>query len=232
MHRHDALRRQQVVQHREDRLLHLAGVGRAADEDDAIGQVAGNDGFGAAAMAGRIGAEARQIDDGQLRQETFQGVTLGTNQQIADEERVPGEFGHYPRWQGVIRVGAADQVLNEKIAAFRMGQHVLMQHGEMFRRHRLVVVPPDLAVGIAVADDELVLGRTAGVLTGQRTKCTICCQLRLAATDRLFIKSRFQEVVANAGSLPQADFRDPRSRVPHAEFLHGPLSSHMGQNFE
>ena len=48
MHRHDALCRQQVVERGEHRLLHLAGIGGAADQHDHAREVDGDHRFGAA----------------------------------------------------------------------------------------------------------------------------------------------------------------------------------------
>ena len=88
MHRHHALFRQQVVEDGEDRLLHLAGIMRAADEDEAVGEVERDDGFAARAVAGRIGLEARQVDDGEFRREAQ--ALRRHDQQVLDEQRVPG----------------------------------------------------------------------------------------------------------------------------------------------
>ena len=59
MHRHHALRRQIEVQRGEDRFLHLAGIRRIADQDDFFGEIDGDYGVGAHAMALGIGFEAR-----------------------------------------------------------------------------------------------------------------------------------------------------------------------------
>ena len=48
-------------------------------------------------MAGRIGLEGRQVDDGQVRHEARQLAAVGADQQVADEQRVPGELGEDPR---------------------------------------------------------------------------------------------------------------------------------------
>jgi len=181
VHRHDTLGRQHVIECREDRLLHFAGVGRAADQNDAVGEVAGDDRFRTAAVAGRIGAEARQVDDGQLGLEVVKRRTLRTDQQVTDEQRMPGKLGDDTGRQLVLGIGATDQVLDEQVPAGRMGQHILVQDAEMLGRHGLVVVPPDFAIGMNVADDELVLGRTPGVLAGHGAERTIGGQHGLVA---------------------------------------------------
>ena len=46
-----------------------------------------------AAMHLRIGHEARQIDDRELRHETFTLRRIGLDQQMLNEKRVPRKFG-------------------------------------------------------------------------------------------------------------------------------------------
>ena len=67
VHRQHAPQRQQVVEDAEDRFLHLAGVAGAADQDELLGEVHGDDGLAPGAVPGRIGAEARDVDDRELR---------------------------------------------------------------------------------------------------------------------------------------------------------------------
>ncbi len=73
-----------------------------------------------------IGLERRQVDDRHLRHEAFERLALGPDQQVADEQRVPGIFGDDAGRQGVGLVGAADQVLDEEFLAFGMRQEVGM----------------------------------------------------------------------------------------------------------
>ena len=94
MHRHDVLRRQIEVERGEHRLLHLAGVRRAADQHDLAGEIDRHHGVGAfaSAMTLGVGLERRQIDDGEFGHEARELCVLGTDQQLADEQRVPGIF--------------------------------------------------------------------------------------------------------------------------------------------
>src|SRR5690606_5921642 len=57
VHGHDTAFRQQVVERREYRLLHLAGIAASADQHDHAGEVDGDDGLGTCTMARRVGAE-------------------------------------------------------------------------------------------------------------------------------------------------------------------------------
>ena len=64
-------------------------------------------------------------------------------------------------------VGAADQILHEQVASGGMRAEIGEQRVEMRRRHRPGCCPTRPSSSVAVvADDELVLGRAAGVLAG------------------------------------------------------------------
>ena len=66
VHRHHAFGRQVIVERREHRLLHLAGIEAAADQDHALGQVERDHGLAAHAVLLRIGLEGRQAEDGEV----------------------------------------------------------------------------------------------------------------------------------------------------------------------
>ena len=99
MHRHDLFRRQQVVENGEHRFLHLARIARAADQHDLAREVAGDDRLAARAMPLGVGAERRQVDDRQFRDEGGQLLGRRADQEIADEQRMPGVFGEDARAQ-------------------------------------------------------------------------------------------------------------------------------------
>ena len=184
VHRHDLLRRQLVVEHGEDRLLHFARIGRAGNQHDLAGEVAGDHGLGAAAVTGRIGLEARQVDDGEFRREVLKLVHHRLDEQVLDEQRMPGIFGDHAGRQAVILVGAAEQVLDEQLHALGVGQHVCVQGVELLGGHGLVGVPPDLILGRCVTDDELVLGGAAGVGAGLDDEGAVGSELAFTALQR------------------------------------------------
>ncbi len=166
MHRHHALRRQIEVERGEDRLLHLAGIRRVADQDDLLGEVDGDDGFGAHAVALRVGLERRQIDDGELGDEIGELGALGTDQQLANEQRMPGQLGEDPRFDPVFRIGAAVEILREQLLAARMRDEVVVEQLEVRLAELAVAVPPDRALGQRIDDGMLVLGAAAGMDAG------------------------------------------------------------------
>ena len=115
---------------------------------------------------------------------------------------------------------AADEILYEEVPAGRVGQHVLMQQGEMLRRHRLVVVPPDLAIGVFIADDELVTWRAACVLAGGGTEGALGCQFGLSPANRFLIEKSGGEVVTYAPYAAETDRRQLDCLVMNSERLH------------
>ena len=162
MHRHDALFGQQVVQEGEDRLLVLARVFGAADEDHLAVKVHRDHGLAAAVVLGRIGLEAGAVDDGEIGGEVFQRFGIGAAQHGADEKPVPCQFCHHPHIDRMFGVGTANEVLDEVILTLHMGDHVLIKRIKPFGRHLSVVFPPD-AVGHAVGLDHMfIFGRPTG----------------------------------------------------------------------
>ena len=57
---------------------------------------------------------------------------------------MPRQFGEHPRAHAQGVIGAAKEILREQRLAARVGEKILMQRLELLRRHRIVVVPPDL----------------------------------------------------------------------------------------
>ena len=131
MHRHDVFRRQIEIERGEHRLLHLAGIGTAADQYDLAGEIDRHHGVGAfaPAMPLGIGLERRHVDDGELGDEFGEIVALGPDQQLADEQRMPGVFGEDAGLDPVFRIGAAVEILREQLLAFgvrlKIGQQIV-----------------------------------------------------------------------------------------------------------
>ena len=71
-------------------LLDLAGIGGAADQNDLPRHVERDHRAGPGPVACRIGLEAGQMEDRDVR---AIGELIGPDQEVADEQRVPGRFG-------------------------------------------------------------------------------------------------------------------------------------------
>ena len=160
MHRHHRIERQQIVEQAEDRLLHLAGISGAADQDQLLGQVDRDDGFAARSVAGGISLEARQIDDRIFRGECRQFVGLGPDQHRADEQIVPGQLVDDAHIHAMFRLRTTEQILHkERVLLGERGNKVGLERGKMIRGHgNIGLAPPDAVFGFAVTHDELVIG--------------------------------------------------------------------------
>ncbi len=195
VHRHDVLRRQHVVEEREHALLGLARVRRAGDQHDAAREIARDHGLGAGAVTLGRGLEARKVDDRELGRERRKLGRIRAAQHVANEQRVPGELGEHARREAVTAIGAGEQVLDVQFLVLGVGGEVGEQVVELLAAHALRVVPPDRALGLGVADDELVVRRAAGVLAGLGHERAGRCQLALALADGGFDEHGLQQVV-------------------------------------
>ncbi len=184
VHREHALLRQQVVQGGEDRFLDLAGVAGAADQDDALFQVEDDEDLGVRAILVRIGMETGRLQDGELGD--MAALLLGgqADEQVAGEQAVPGAFGDDADGQAVVRVGAGGGILHEDIPPLEIGGHQQVQAVELFGLEGFVdLAPPDLVVIFLAADDELVVRRATGVVTGAHDDRAFVRQNALPAGD-------------------------------------------------
>ena len=134
------------------------------------------------AVARRIGAERRQVDDRHLGHEVLELVRVGPDQQVADEQRVPGKFGDDPGRQAVSCVGAADQILHEQVLRRGMRAEIGLSSVSKCAGDIALLLSHQTVRSVgAVADDVLVLGRAAGVLPGLGDERAMRGEPRLAA---------------------------------------------------
>jgi hypothetical protein len=94
--------------------------------------------------------------------------SLGAHQQGADEQVVPGELVDHAHVDAVLGLRAAEQVRHiERSLSASAARKSSFSAAKCSGRHADVgLAPPHGAFGLVIADDELVLGRAAGVLAG------------------------------------------------------------------
>src|SRR6266849_6641692 len=101
---------------------------------------------------------------------------------------MPSQLGEYAGFDAIFRIGAAIEVLNVKLLALRVLKKILVQQFELGRGQLAVLFPPDGLFGVLVADDELVLGATAGVDAGFSAQRAALNQMGFAIGKRMFVK--------------------------------------------
>ena len=229
MHRHDVVRGQDEVEIGEDRLLHLAGVARAADQNDLAREVDRDDGLGAAAVALGIGAERRQVDDSHVGHERCKLAALRPDQHRADEQRVPRIFGKDPGLHAERLIGAAIKILREKFLALGVLDEIGEQRVEIGFRHLAVVVPPHGVGGDSIVDDELVLGRAASVLAGLGDERAALGDHRLATLHRFLVEERRIEIVGDLLEVLETEFVRRICGIEIAQLFHAFLPIGRGR---
>ena len=125
MHRQDVLHRQHVVQHAEDRLLHLAGVARAANQHELLGEMNRDDDVRVRAVARRSRFEARHVDDGEFGDVCRRNVRVD-EEQASRKQVVPRELVDDADGQAVLRIGAGETILDEELLVAQRAQQIGM----------------------------------------------------------------------------------------------------------
>ena len=125
---------------------------------------------------------------------------------------MPGARADHPHRQPVFRVGAAIEVLHEQLAALEIGQHPLVQAGELRRRDLLVdAAPINRVVGARLVDDVLVARAAAGVTAGIDDKRAAIAELALAAPDRMLVKKRHRQVPVHRAQMVHSLFGEAKA---------------------
>ena len=169
---------------------------------------------------------SRQVDHRQLGLEVPQhGTVVLAHEHVAGEQAVPGVLGDDPHPQAVLGVGAGVAVEDEQVLVGGEGADLLEQSVELRRLDRPVdLPPPDLAAGLLFLDDELVVGRAAGVDAGLGDQGTGLGQLRLAPSERLLVEPRRRQVPPHRLGGGDADRVQSVAADVGASILHGDLS--------
>ena len=111
-------------------------------------------------------------------------------------------FANHPARQPVIGIGPGIKILREQLPGARMVEKIELQPGKIFRRHGLVVIPPDRGLRGLVLDDVFVAGRTPRVPSGRDRQPAGFRDLAFAAAHRSFIERGGRRIPVNpAASL-------------------------------
>ena len=190
VHREDALERQPVVHHGEDRLLDLARVERPADQQLRSARVQDDERPGAGSVLGGHGLETRRVQDESVGLECVQLLLARLDEHRPGEERVIWVVGDHAHGDAVRGIGARERVDDvEGGLRVEMRRDLVSQALERVFGQLLVhVAPPDPVFRARLADDELVLRRAPGVDTcvdGERAALGKLC---FAAEERVRVQ--------------------------------------------
>ena len=117
------------------------------------------------------------------------------DEHVACEKAVPRRGRDDPHRQPVFGVGAAIEVLDEKLVTLQIGEHALMQAAELRRGNRLIdAAPGNRVVRAGLVDDVLVARATAGVPAGVDDERAAQANLALAPAHRMLVEERHLQV--------------------------------------
>ena len=176
----------------------------------------------------RVSLERGQINNGQIGDEVGELGALGTDQQLTNEKGVPGTLGEHPRFDPVVRVGAAIEVLRVKRLAARVRDEVVVEPLEVFRRDLTVAVPPDRVLGQRINDRVLVLRGSPGMGSRFRAERTALHDRGFAARDRVLVEQRRSVVPVDRLEVLKAKSVGAVRVVPQTRFLHENLHDAVG----
>ena len=113
------------------------------------------------------------------------------DEQIADEQVLPGEFVDEADRQAVFGIGAGVEVLDEELLALQVRDDVAPQHVEVRGVDRLVdLAPPDLRFARRLLDHELVVRRAAGMRAGAADQRPLLREQAFLAPDGVLIEGQ------------------------------------------
>ena len=164
VHREDPLEGEAVVHEREDRLLDLARVERAADHHLAARRVEQDERLAAGPVLVRIRLDRGRVEDERLRAMAGKLVLGGVDEERAREECVPGGLGDDPNGEPMSGIGSGEGVDHVDVAAPEAVDDPLPEALERRLGNRHVhVAPGDAILRLGLADDVAVLRRPARV---------------------------------------------------------------------
>ena len=190
VHREDALERQPVVHHGEDRLLDLAGVERAADHDLRARRVKHDERPRARAVGLRVGLDLGRVQHERLGLVGVELLVGRPDEHRLREQRVIRACGDDADADPMRRVGAGECV--DDVEALLPGEVVddlAAERLEVVLLDRAVdLAPPDPLLGARLADDELVLGRPSGEAAGVDDQRPALGEPPVAAFERVRVE--------------------------------------------
>ncbi len=165
VHGKHAVLRHQVVHHREDGLLQLAGVARSADEDHAALEAEHDERTGARSVDGRIRLHLRRVQHREVGEEGLELRELRADEHVPHERGLPCVRRDVADRQAVLRVRTRIQVLHEQLALrIQVRPDVRQELVEVLGCYRAIHrAPVHVVLRTWLLDHELVVWRAARV---------------------------------------------------------------------
>ena len=136
---------------------------------------------------------------------------------------MPGELVVDAGSDAISRVGAAVEVLGVQSLALGMGNEIVEQQLEFFRREPAVLLPPDALLSLGVDDDEFVFGAAAGMGAGLGAERPALDDEAFAVGNRMFDQGAVGQIPVDRCEVFQAELSGAMRAIPQTGFLHSRL---------
>ena len=204
MHGEDVLVRQGVVEEAEDRLLDLTRVACAADKNEPLGEVHQDEGVAPEAIKLRDGEMIGGLDNGDRGVEIRVFLGSRADEHVAREQAMPSLLGDDPGGNAIARVSAGKHVRHIGATILVIGDEAVMDLVEdLFRNRGVGAAPIDGLFGQRIADNELILGRAARVLSGDRDECAAGGEASFTIANCMLVKLWHREVFIHSGQIEE-----------------------------
>ena len=201
VHGQDALEGQAVVHQREDRLLDLAGIERAADHDLCPAQVDDDERRAAGAVLLRLCFDDRSVENQRVGLELVQLLAGGLDEERLGEQRVPGAVSDQPNAEPVCRIGAGERVDDVEVLMLEKRGDLVAEPIELHFLQLLVDrAPPDSILRARLADKEFVFRRTSRVAACVDDERAALCEPALVSPQRVRVENRGRGVDVHAAA--------------------------------
>ena len=187
VHRQNTFLRHQIVHHREDALLDLAGILRTSDNDKLLLIINHDRGFTVNAINLGNALESRCSQDRKIRIPIIcQLFRCRTNQQLMNEQILTSHFVNDTELLGASRIRTSKTVKYKDIAILQISYQLLANLVKLLTGDgHIYASPRDGVMHSGSVYNKLVLRRTSGIFSGQNGQRTRCAQLPFSACQRM-----------------------------------------------
>src|SRR5919198_3500285 len=133
---------------------------------------------------------------------------------------MPGKLGENSCPDAIFRISAAIEVLRVKRLAARMGDEVVVESLEFFRRDLAIAAPPHRVFGQRINNRMLVFGGAAGVSTRFRAQRTALHHRGLVRRHRVLVEHWCGVIPVDRLEVLEAKSVGAIRAVPQPSFLH------------
>jgi len=190
---------EQIVHHREDRLLDLSGKTRSSDHHSPFRDVEQHEGFASRVLDVRISLESRGMDNRPIRLELCESIGIELpDEHVASEQAVPRMFGDNAHLDAVAGIRSCVAVLDKHFTTLEIGAEAKPDQVEVTRLERFVDrAPPDVVLRGGLLDHELVVRRATRVSPGAHDERSEVTDLAFPPLHGLFVESGSRQVVVH-----------------------------------